>query len=282
MHALPEPRVTRPKAHLGRALAIAVATLCVPVTALSHDYWLAQEPPSLEAGDRCILRLQVGDRLEAEIERPLQREITTRFEWVTAAGSEDLLKNTPDGARPVFERYFEREQTGLLVMDRDFVDIETDFGQFREFLEHEEATELLERVAEVPQETAMRRRYARNLKALIRVGAGDGEPLSSRPVGQQLEILLLDDLDAIEQGEHLNIRILFDGEPLDDQLVRSFVGGEQGLLNTQTARTDAKGQAAFRYEHRGLWVLRVAYLRPCEDCEGTVWDTHYATFSLQM
>lgn len=233
-------------------------------------------------GDRCILRLQVGDRLEPEIERPLQREITTRYEWMTASGSEDLLATLPDGTQPIFERTFDREHTALLVMDRDFVDIETNYGQFREFLEHEEATELLESVAEVPADTAMGRRYARNLKALIRVGAGDAAPLHRQEVDQQLEILLLDDPAAMERGDDVRVRILFEGEPLAGQLVRSLVGGEQGLIDEQKAWTDGDGQVAFQVQQGGQWVVRVTYLRLCEGCAGTVWDTHYATFSLRI
>ena len=35
-------------------------------------------------------------------------------------------------------------------------------------------------------------------------------------------------------------------------------------------------------EQPGQWVIRVAYVLPCEDCKGTVWDTYYATFSFHL
>ena len=37
----------------------------------------------------------------------------------------------------------------------------------------EEGLRILQKVKDIPRDTRMRRRYARNLKALVRVGAGD-------------------------------------------------------------------------------------------------------------
>ncbi|NIV46650.1 MAG: hypothetical protein GWN46_07435, partial [Gammaproteobacteria bacterium] len=87
----------------------------------AHDYWFAQEPSAVEVGDTCVLRLLVGDELQAELERPFQREITTRFEWLSLDESVNLLDQTPENARPVFERKVTREGTALVVMDRSFV-----------------------------------------------------------------------------------------------------------------------------------------------------------------
>ncbi|NIV48145.1 MAG: hypothetical protein GWN46_15750, partial [Gammaproteobacteria bacterium] len=70
------------------------------------------------------MRLLVGDGLQAELERPLQREITTRFEWLTTDGPVDLMEQTAEDAQPVLQRKVAREGTALVVMDRDFVPTE--------------------------------------------------------------------------------------------------------------------------------------------------------------
>lgn len=265
-----------------RIIVAALVGLLVSAGAEAHDYWLAQEPPSLASGDTCSIRLLVGDRLEPELERPLQTELTTRFEWLSAAGSINLLESVPDGATPVFHRTMSRADTALLIMDRDFVEIETTYGRFREFLAHENDTDLLQKVKDVPKETEMRRRYARNLKALVRVGDGGDTPLHHRKVGQELEILLLDDPWSVRQGDVLRAQVLFEGRPLERQRVRSFVGSRAGLSAESDALTDRHGRVSFPVEHAGQWVLRVAHIRRCQDCEGTVWNTHYATLSVSV
>jgi len=263
-------------------IVAAVAGLFVPAGAAAHDYWLAQEPSTLAIGDTCSIRLLVGDRLESELERPLQSEMTTRYEWLSAGGSVNLLESLPEGTKPVLQRTVTRAETALLIMDRDFVEIETTYGQFTEFLAHENDTDLLQQVKDIPKDTKMRRRYARNLKALVRVGAGDDTPIHDRKVGQQLEILLLDDPWSVPHGEMLRAQVLFEGKPLERKWVRNFVGGQAGLLAESKALTDRNGSVGFPVEHSGQWVVRVAYVRRCQDCEGTVWDTYYATLSVSL
>ena len=274
-------RTTTASRRLALIAAISVSFFVSTGTA-AHDYWLAQEPLAPAIGDTCSIRLLVGDRLEPELERELQTEITTRYEWLTASGSVNLLESLPEGTKPVFQRTVTREETALLIMDRDFVEIETTYGRFADFLAHEEATSISRQVQDVPSDTEMRRRYSRNLKALVRVGAGDDSRIPGRQVGQKLEILLLDDPWSVAKGEMLEVRVLFDGEPLEAEWVRRFVGGRDGLLAESKSRTDANGAVSFPIETGGLWVLRVAYVRPCQSCEGDVWDTYYATFSVQV
>lgn len=261
------------------AAGLAAVALLVAVDGEAHDYWLDQERLALEVGDTCSIRLLVGDRLEPELERPLQKEITTRYEWLTGNTSLDLLAVLPDSAQPVFKRPIESEGTSLLVMDRDFVVIESTYEQFGSFLEHEEKGVIAGRVKDISGDTKLRRRYARNLKALIRVGAGDEEGLYGREVGQKLEILLLQDPQVTKRGEELSIQVLFAGEPLEGELVRVFVGDGEGLTAELKARCNAKGLASFKVEHEGLWVIRVTHLRRSDRSEEADWDTYYATFS---
>ena len=222
-------------------MAAAVALLLVPVHVWAHDYWLAQEPSILEVGDICVMRLLVGDGLQAELERPLQRELTTRYEWLVAGESTNLLIRTPEGAQPVLQRSVTQDGTALVVMDRDFVLTEGTYERFTNFLEHEGAVDLARQVRDVASATKMRRRYARNLKALVRVGEGDDARLYGRRVGQTLEILLLDDPWSVKPDEELTVQILFKGNPLEKLQVKSFVDSGGGSVAELTARTDANG-----------------------------------------
>ncbi len=259
-----------------------VVTLLVPVPSRAHDYWFAQEPSAVEVGDTCVLRLLVGDELQAELERPLQREITTRFEWLTADESVDLLDGTPENAQPVLERKVMREGTALVVMDRSFVLTEGTYERFVEFLEHEEAVDLAREVSHVAAETPMRRRYARNLKALVRVGDVGDRRLHDRRVGQELEILLLDDPWSVKPGAQLTVQLLFRGEPVEGLPIKALVDTADGSVAVLKARTDASGKAALSPANRGGWMIRATLIRPSEDREAADWDTHYATYSFQI
>ncbi|NIV48144.1 MAG: DUF4198 domain-containing protein, partial [Gammaproteobacteria bacterium] len=64
---------------------------------------------------------------------------------------------------------------------------------------------------------------ARNLKALVRVGEGGDRRLHDRRVGQELEILLLDDPWSVKPGAELKVQILFRGKPVEGLPIKSLV-----------------------------------------------------------
>jgi hypothetical protein len=243
------------------ATLAAVVTLLVPISSRAHDYWFAQEPSAVEVGDTCVLRLLVGDELQAELERPFQRELTTRFEWLTADESVNLLDRTPESAQPVLERKVTREGTALVVMDRSFVLTEGTYERFVEFLEHEDAVDLA---------------------PLVRVGDAGDQRLHDRRVGQELEILLLDDPWSVKPGAQLTVQMLFRGEPVKGLPIKSLVETGDGSVAVLKARTDANGKAAFSLANRGGWMIRATLIRPSEDREAADWDTHYATYSFRL
>ena len=187
----------------------------------------------------------------------------------------------PDDSQPVLRRKAERDGTALVVMDRDFVPTEGTYQRFADFLEHEGADDLLREIADVPKDRPLRRRYARNLKALIRVGGGGSERVHDRKVGQELEIVLIDDPWSAKPGADLAVRILFHGEPAKGLPVKSLIDTGEGVAES-LARTDEAGVAKFPLEHRGQWVIRATVIRPTDDATLADWDTYYATYSFHL
>ena len=263
-------------------MATAVALLLVPIHAWAHDYWLAQEPSILEIGDTCVMRLLVGDGLQAELERPLQPEITPRFEWLTGDESVNLLDRTPENTQPVLQRRAIRAGTALVVMDRDFVLTEGTYERFVQFLEHESAVDLVREAEKVAGDTTLRRRYARNLKALVRIGKGGGQRLHDRRVGQELEILLLTDPWSVEPDAEVTVQILFRGKPVEGLPIKRLVDTGDGSVAESKTRTDANGVAGFPLEHRGSWLIRATLIRRSDDRDAADWDTYYSTYSFQL
>ena len=259
--------------------AAALSLLWVVATvsgACAHDYWLEQRPWSVSPGDECTVHLLVGDELSAELERPLQRNLTTRYEWHTA--TETLkLATMPDSTLPVFKRAMTTPGLSLLVMDRNFVSIESTVRGFREFLENEEQQGLGAPYEGVNGETPLSRRYARSIKSLIRVGTPDSSSLHQKTVGQAVEIRIMEPPHALALGDHFTVHVAFNGVDLTSHLVKAFAKEEDGTVTTQKRTTNDQGEATFALDRAGLWMIRVAHLRQCNDC-GVDWDTHYATF----
>ena len=262
-----------------RKIGFGIGVLIVTMASIAqaHDYWLEQDAWVLAPGDTCTVRLLVGDELDAELERPLQYEWTTRYEWHT--GEQVLqLADLPDGLLPVFTRPRVELGPSLLVMDRGFVPIESTVGGFLKFLEHEDQEGLGAVYEGVAPGTPLTRRYARAIKALITVGATESGDLHSKTLGQQIEIRLLQDPHALELGATFKVHVRFGGDDLASQVIRALVRQKDGGVSIQSGRTNESGQTEFRLDRKGIWMIRVAHIRQCTDCQFD-WDTHYATFS---
>jgi hypothetical protein len=244
----------------------------------AHDYWLAQEPRALEPGDACSLRLLVGDELKPELERPLQKELTTRYEWHAPDGVMDLLETLADSTLPVFQRPVSQRGTFLVVMDRKFVPTEGTVEQFLQFLEHEEQPDRAAGYRNVDPTSPLRRRYARSIKALVRVGENSDGELHAKSIGQQIEIRMLQNPHTAALGAKLPVQVQYEGRNLSGQLVKALVQGDDGSVSVARATTDDEGVAHFELDRSGQWMLRVTYLQRCSESEEADWDTFYATF----
>ena len=268
-----------------RSLASCVATLLflfLVGAAYAHDYWFRPEKLALSKGDRLKVRLMVGDALDPEEERPLQKGKTTRFDLITSNGTVDLLAAGEEGASPILDREVDFEGMALLSMDRGFSFIELDDEEFSEYLKHEGLEEIEKIRDRIGHREMEREKYARSLKSLVRVGDAQESNLHKRVLGQKIEILLLQDPYRLDPGDDLEVKVLFDGKPLSDKAVTAYNGDGKDPISKSVARTNDLGVARFRLDEKGFWLIRLVHLMVCEGCPDADWVSHWASFSFQL
>lgn len=275
------------------AAAIGVSLLLIVArVAYSHDIWLSPEQFVLVEGDTLVVHQLIGTELDTERDIPLLRTMTPRFELITAQGTVDLLSELPDPSEraviePVLKRELDFEGLALVTMDHAFIYEDWTREQFLETLQHEEFE--IERFepymgrGEVESE-----RYRRTLKALVQVGSADGGDLHRRVVGQSLEILLLQNPYLLGPGDPIDVQVLYDGEPLPDQMVKVFHQTRRGRVSQFRERTGRDGVARFTLDDRGAWLIRLVHLIPCSehpdlDCEDDAyWESHWASYTFAL
>jgi len=294
--------------------------------ASAHDIWLAPEQSVMQKGDTLTVHQWVGAELEQGTmdgegtkELPLIRRITQRFELITAAGSVDLLSELPDEktrpvVKPVLQRRIDSDGLVLVAMEHAFIYDEHAREQFLEYLEHEGyplehrehrhegqrhdgqrhekhavhehgVEDFLSQLASRPTQ---RERYRRFLKTLIQVGQPEQGPLHRRQLGQELEILLLQNPYQLDTGSTLEVKVLFQGEPLSGRQVKAYNRDENGRVAKSSARTGTDGIARFRLDRNGFWLFRLVHLRPCDSradatgCEFADWESDWASYSFEL
>lgn len=289
--------------------ASAAAFALVPVLLLAgiayaHDMWLRADAFMLAPGDTLAVHQLVGHDLEAETEVQLLRTMTPRFDLVTPEGTIDLLAGLPDLRSqpyilPVLERRLDVEGLALVVMDHAFIYNEFSREEFVAYLRHE-ADDSEATLALLGDSASQSERYARSFKALVQVGASDGDDLHARPVGQKLELLLLQNPYLLDPGDSLDVRVLFDGRPLAGERVTALnegathTHGADSHTHATEARahaaeahahaaaahavTDADGVARFGLDTGGLWMIRMVHLYPAPVSD-TDWESYWASYT---
>jgi uncharacterized GH25 family protein len=250
-------------------------------SAFSHDYWLHPEKFTISSGETLVVHLFVGDGFVSELERPLQKFITKRFELITKDRVVDLLDELPDSVKPVLKRKVNFDGLALIAMERDFAYIELPDSIFSEYLKHEELLDIEKLREKIGRRKVERERYARFIKSLVKIGDGVDGDVYKKIIGHKLEIVPLQNPYELGPGDEIEVMILFDGKPLKDKVVMAYNRYDSNKIGRFRSRTDSAGIARFKLEG-GIWLIRLVHLIPCYDCKEVNWESFWASFTFEI
>jgi uncharacterized GH25 family protein len=123
-----------------------------------------------------------------------------------------------------------------------------------------------EAAAAYPEKTVARAEYfAKFSKLCLNPAAGDSA--FSAPLGHELEIIPLDNPARLRAGSvsRAKFRVLYQGRPLANAEVSAtydYYNYKTANAYAQTMRTNPQGEAIFRIDHGGLWLVRISDTRP--------------------
>ena len=256
--------------------------------ASAHDLWL--EPSGLrptKSSEELVLRLQMGDRLKAEEERPLQKDRIARFDlYGDQTARHDLLAAGQENQSPA-ARFRLEQGSALVVMDRKPRPITMEPERFNQYLADEGLDAILAQRTRAGQTDAPGREiYTRCLKTLVQEGnPAAANTLYKRRVGQQLEILLENDPGQLASaaGGEWTVKVLFEGSPLAGVKVAACRRAADGQPpRVLTAATSAKGLAKLKLDQPGLWLVRTVTMRAASGgtkTDAATWESFWATYT---
>lgn len=272
-----------------RLLLTAAGLLAVVLPAGAHEFWVTPSAWMVKPGQRATLLVNVGDQF------PNASSFTTpdRIDVVRLVG--------PGSDTPVPPPY--RRETDSLAADVQVpnapgtyvgaVVVKPRVGEksaavFQQHIEHQG----LDDVAAYPpahgeNDKAVRERYSRYGKTLVRVGMhGDGTHVT-RPLGLNIEIVPHADPTALRPGSKLRLRLLLDGRPA----LNALVGAINATSNAKPeewplkARTDANGDVEFTLDRSGAWLFRaVRTVRRTGETGALAadWESYWASLSFHL
>lgn len=280
------------------AVLALVPMLLFSISACAHDIWLFPERFILAKGDTLTVHQVLGEEIDAKVlqpgggtELPLLWRMTPRFELISANGSIDLLEALPAPKpgtviKPILSRLMENEGLALVAMDHAFIIHHMSNEEFSQYVEHEEFDISALPTPDVSR-LVHRENYARYFKSLVQIGeAGPGESYK-QPVGQKIEIILFQNPYLLNVGDTLDLKVLFNGKPLSNQLVWAYNGDGRRPVSRIKRRTDGSGVARLKLSGSGFWLIRLVHQVPCsiqteEDCSNVDWESYWASYTFQL
>ncbi|MFQ5524918.1 MAG: DUF4198 domain-containing protein [Thermoanaerobaculia bacterium] len=260
--------------------------------AAGHDLWLQADAFRLEQGDTLVVRQLVGSasRPDRVRELPVLRDLTSRFTLISKSRKLDLLKQEGPGlsTKPALAREVDFQGPALVAMEHALIYTEHTYEEFLDYLDHE-GLPREEYEPRLKSGTVQTEAYGRSLKLLVHSGPSETkEPTVHRqPVGQPLEIVLKRSPYELDPGDHLDVQLLFRGEPLPGRILTAYGIGGDGPAGVHRERTNADGVARFQLDRAGRWLLRLVHLVPCSaasqaDCADAAWVGHWAAYSFEL
>lgn len=249
--------------------------LCSP--AIAHDYWI-EAVPSPADPSTTELRLLVGECLKIEEQRAFQPAKTVAFTGHRGDSKSDLIPLATPEATPLASLP-SAQQPALIAFERNWSYIELKAKKFEDYLDDEGFKDALaERRQRKESAAPGRERYRRYLNALLPTGAND--PAATATLGQKLELVPLRSPGEASRGDRIQVRLLFEGQPLAGAPVEICQRSSPTKVRTIAAETNDDGIASLPIKASGLTLIRAVQMRRVTDGDAMAdWESYWTSYS---
>lgn len=245
----------------------------------AHEYILLAAKYRLNRGEELEMHLFVADGFNIELERPYQQAPTKSFELITT-GKIINLTGTEQWALPIIRRTVDFEGGGLIHLERNYARISLATDKFMDYLKEDHIAGIADKVDKTKKE--QKERYTRYIKSLVQSGTSYQDSIYRTVIGQDLEIILLQNPYQLKPGATLKARIIFNGKPLANKTLtaRNRTGNKASIAVLAT--TNQNGECAFKLQREGEWFIHVTHMIECPDKADSDWESFWATYSFEI
>ena len=276
---------------LKAGLAALVGMLSVTV-AQAHQTYMISDLYELRPGTDNYLILKNGTYFESgySITRKMSRDISIVMggERKTPPDDEvDDVDGNPSYKQTYIKVFAEKEGTGIagLAAHPDYIALPAEL--FEDYLVHEGMDDAVAEFRATNDRTTIRERYTKHAKGIFQVG----KPLSDdfkHVLDYKAEIFVEQNPGSVKVGDEMSIQVMFDGKPLDNQLVyvsAASKGAPEEMsipeISEYALRTDEDGRATFKITKKDKWYIQLIHMQKVDD-EDADWESNWSTITFEI
>lgn len=246
---------------------------------LAHEFWLEPQRFRLDAGEGFRLHFMVGESFKGEKWENKSKRLESLVHYLPGNLQNDLTKDAVKNDSAYMDFRLNEEGTHMIAMSSKNSFIELDAAKFNAYLEEDGLTEVLEERRKNHTDTMPARElYCRFTKTLLQVN----EPLSAafgQKVGTPLEIIPMINPYALQLGERMAVKVLLNGQPAANVLVKVWNKSGGNRATVQDLRTNLKGNLSFPVNAKGEWMVSLVRMIPAVDKSKADWQSYWASLT---
>lgn len=268
------------------AAVSAVAGLLTAMPALAHEMFLKAKEYVVAPTSDQVVRLMNGtfDKSENSIGRDRMADVSIAANGGVTSPPEDAWY---DDSNSSYLRYRTGESgTYVIGVSTQPSMIELSRDDFIAYLRHDGVLDTLATFENDNEQSEVRERYSKHVRAVVQVGNRRSSDFSE-PLGYPVEILLEQNPYDLNIGDELSFRVLFNGEPVANQIVRASYEGFHGHdasnhhANAYNLRTDEDGRARFRVTDKAVWYIALIHMEKIDEAE-VDYESNWATVTFKV
>ena len=265
---------------------IAIVTAAATTPVLAHEMFLKAAESVVAPNSDTVVRLINGTFVQSEnsISRDrmanvsiMANDVVTNppdTDWYDDENSSYLKYRTGEAGTYVIG--VSTRPNMIKMMPEDFI----------AYLKHDGVLDLLETFEQENELTEVRERYSKHVRTIVQIGDKKTADYANQ-LNYPVEILLDQNPYELKFGDNLSFRVLVNGKPAANQLVRASYEGfhghdaSGGHFNSYDLRTDNDGRASFLLNNKALWYISLINMQKIDDPEAD-YESNWATITFQI
>ncbi len=258
-------------------LGILAVGLGVPSVASAHDFWIEPATFRPTLGSVLNVALRVGEHFEGE---PVKRSAEKMAEFTLHRGAETTPIGGAEGDDPAGAVKIERPGVQVIGYRSNHSSIELSAADFEAYLKEDGLEPIIaQRAKRGESDKSAKEIYSRCAKAVVAAGPAK-EGAHDRVLGYTLEIVPLKNPYALQPGEELAVRLIFEGKFLPGAKIVAM--NKTDAKNPLTATTADDGTARFKLTKPGMWMIKSVQMIPAPQDSGANWESFWATLTFEI
>jgi uncharacterized GH25 family protein len=253
-------------------LLLIISFLVLPM--LAHEFWLQPEKFMYQPAENINIRFWVGENFEGSNWGGNHAKINSLQLYMDDI-TDDMADQVSEEKGDSLQLSIFDEGTAMIAFNSTNSFLQLDSAKFNAYLKEDGLNSTIDyRTAHNENDSSGREFYQRSVKTLIQVG---GKKTNiSRQTNLPLDIIPASNPYALKNDDSLTVKILFNKQPLINQLVNVWQRNNNETTRQQYI-TNNKAEITFTVFTSGKWMLSTVKMIPLENDPQASWQSFWGS-----